>query len=137
VKYCPKCKKNKEKSKFFKHKNRKDGLSPYCKECATNSVKTWRINNKESFYRSVRDRNLKQKYGINLNEYQILLESQNGCCAICRKPTSILKSPTLKVDHCHKTGRIRGLLCSNCNMTLGLIYDDVDILKRMIDYLIR
>lgn len=74
---------------------------------------------------------LKMNYGITLEEYNTKLNSQMGVCAICYKSTK----RTLSVDHNHTTGKIRGLLCHNCNVALGLLKEDKNILNRMIDYL--
>ena len=69
-----------------------------------------------------------------------LLEKQNFKCAICGKTETKLNPRThqprdLAVDHCHKTNKVRALLCSGCNLTLGHIDDNIDTLVRMIDYL--
>jgi len=78
------------------------------------------------------DRNLRNRYGISLREYRDLFETQNGVCAICGRGAG---KRNLHVDHCHKTGRIRALLCSNCNSTLGKVRDDINILNKLIEYL--
>lgn len=73
-----------------------------------------------------------KKYGLSLIEYKAMFESQTGRCAICKS------APTLKrlsVDHDHKTGAVRGLLCTNCNLGLGNFKDDQEILKAASDYL--
>jgi hypothetical protein len=85
------------------------------------------VRNKEK----ERDTFLKQHYGITLAEYNVLLQVQNNLCAICSKPYHA----TLHVDHDHKTGRIRGLLCKNCNIMLGASLDIPSVLKRGADYL--
>lgn len=77
---------------------------------------------------------LKSDFGITLDDYNKLFIKQNGNCAICGINQSQLKSK-LAVDHCHKTGRIRGLLCFNCNTNLGKWNDDIVILKRALNYL--
>lgn len=78
-----------------------------------------------------------RKYGLSLAEYNDLLEKQGGRCAICRRPESggrgIVRK--LAVDHCHRTGRTRALLCHRCNGALGMVGDDVDVLEAMIAYL--
>jgi hypothetical protein len=73
---------------------------------------------------------LKQKYGLSLAEYDTMMNEQNGGCAICGANTN-----RLHVDHNHKTGKLRGLLCSNCNTSLGKFKDDVQILKKAITYI--
>ena len=77
--------------------------------------------------------NLKSKYGISLDDYNKLLKKQKGRCALClRQPR--LFSYDLGVDHCHKTGRIRGLLCNSCNQILTE-YRTLDYFKRVVSYL--
>lgn len=76
-----------------------------------------------------RERNLWQNYKITSGEYQCLFDKQGGKCAICKRVRSLV------VDHCHKTGKIRGLLCSSCNSAIGLLDENVGFLNSAIDYL--
>lgn len=81
---------------------------------------------------------IKYRYGITIDEYNDKLEIQNNACAICRKPeTRVLhnKVVRLAVDHCHKTEKVRELLCRRCNAVLGSVDDNIDLLKEMISYL--
>lgn len=83
---------------------------------------------------------LKRFYGVTLDWYKQTLEGQGFCCAICRKHESKNtqrngKVLNLSVDHCHSTGRVRGLLCNNCNRAIGLLDHSVDVLDSAIDYL--
>ena len=87
-----------------------------------------------------RDQNLRKRYGIGVEEYKELFEKQNGNCAICGKHSSNVFTKgkagfELCVDHCHETGKVRGLLCENCNTGLGKLQDNVEILRKAIDYL--
>ena len=75
----------------------------------------------------------REKYGITTIEYEEYLRSQNNCCAICRRGFTCAKE--ICVDHSHKTGNVRGLLCFHCNTALGHVFDDQDILTRMKVYL--
>ena len=88
---------------------------------------------KETNLRSLKHFNvcLKLNYKIDVYEYVRLYESQQGKCKICTKP----QLKTLCVDHCHKTGKIRGLLCSQCNHILGLSYENIETLQNCIKYL--
>ncbi len=70
---------------------------------------------------------LRELYGINLNQFNIMFERQNGCCAICQKPFPTRS--TAHVDHDHSSYTVRGLLCNNCNNGLGRFYDDPEILR--------
>lgn len=73
-------------------------------------------------------------YGITPDDYDNLYQDQEGCCAICGKHQSGFKR-RFGVDHCHKTGRIRGLLCHHCNTALGNLRDDPSLLLSAIEYL--
>ena len=76
---------------------------------------------------------LKSKYGITLDDYDALLASQNGVCAICLKKQSTERR--LSVDHDHTTGRVRGILCKDCNTGIGHLRDSITILESAIQYL--
>lgn len=83
---------------------------------------------------------LKRNFNLTLKEYNKILTQQNFVCAICKKPEDkihrITKEITrLSVDHCHKTGKIRGLLCRRCNLMLGNALDSTEILKLGVEYL--
>jgi hypothetical protein len=80
-----------------------------------------------------REKHLKRKYGITLKEYNDILKSQNGQCKLCLGPPT--GKGNLHVDHDHKTGRIRGLLCNTCNAGLGNFKDDLNLLYKAIEYL--
>jgi hypothetical protein len=75
-------------------------------------------------------------FGITLEDYERMLLAQNGVCAICRQPERI-KNRSLAVDHCHVSGRVRGLLCSRCNSGIGHLGDDPARLRAGADYLER
>lgn len=82
--------------------------------------------------------NLKTNYGISLDQYRALYEAQGGKCRLCGVEKSAIKggrAHRLCVDHCHKTGHIRGLLCKSCNTALGAFQDDPIRLQKAIDYL--
>lgn len=79
---------------------------------------------------------LKIKFGLTLEDYESILDMQNYRCAICETHQKDLKKD-LAVDHCHKTGKIRGLLCGNCNRAAGLLKDKVGNAERLVFYLIK
>ncbi len=103
----------------------------YCPPCHAKYVRDWYQKNKDS----VRDTQFKYKYGITLLEYTELLESQNGKCAICKSIYDHPRFKYLAVDHCHSTGKVRGLLCHSCNAGLGRFKDDPAILYMAMKYL--
>lgn len=84
---------------------------------------------------------IKSTYGITLIEYEAMLEAQGGVCAICGEKETRKNRYTgicrLHIDHDHKTGEVRGLLCSSCNFALGGFRDDPEILIKAMKYLIK
>jgi hypothetical protein len=77
---------------------------------------------------------LKKLYGITLKEYYELLEKQDNKCAICGRHKSEFNK-LLSVDHDHKTGKVRGILCNNCNTAIGKLQDDLDIIQNAYNYI--
>lgn len=76
---------------------------------------------------------MRSRYGITLDDYERMLEEQDGGCAICGRETDY----PLYVDHCHEGGRVRGLLCATCNSGIGKFLDDPDLLVAAAAYLIQ
>jgi len=72
---------------------------------------------------------LRRKYGMTVEEYDRLLEKQDGKCAICRRMAK------LHIDHCHPKERTRGLLCASCNLAIGLLKEDLGTLRNAIFYI--
>jgi hypothetical protein len=84
---------------------------------------------------SIRDDRLRSMYGIGESEYSELFKKQGGVCAACgRSPKN---GRVLVIDHDHATGRVRGLLCNNCNVAIGLLSDSAEIMRKVIRYLER
>jgi len=99
-------------------------------------------NISEREWKKIRSRDdntrLKRIYGIGLKEYDKILKTQKFKCAICRRSQHEVYKKIMKfnIDHDHKTGKIRGLLCTNCNRGLGFFKDDIKLLQKSIKYLI-
>lgn len=97
----------------------------------------WQRNNKEARSKIARRAQLKLKYGITIEQYESFLQEQGGACAICK--TTDAKSTTQHgffiVDHDHKTGDVRGILCERCNHLLGHARDNIETLRSAISYL--
>lgn len=96
--------------------------------------KEYREKNKEAKRAYGKQWDLKRKFGIGLDEYNSLLESQKYKCAIC-ETGACTSGREFAVDHDHATGKIRGLLCTRCNIGLGYFKDSADMLSRAIQYL--
>lgn len=120
--------------KLAKRKSDPEALKAYQKYSADYAV-AWRKKNPERYKQQVWKRNLKAKYGITPAEYTAMAERQKGLCAICAQ-ASVGKKKYLSVDHCHTTGKVRGLLCDKCNLGIGLIGDTVEQVQRVMDYIL-
>lgn len=94
------------------------------------AVARWRKNNPDLY----RDQHLKRAYKISLSEYNAMLKAQSYSCATCSAITPGGKG-TWHVDHCHATGKVRGLLCRACNTALGLVKDNPKVLRQLASYL--
>ena len=85
-----------------------------------------------------KDKDLRKKFGIGVAEYQTKLEEQKDVCAICREPERGTRNGTvrwLNVDHNHETKAVRGLLCTNCNVAVGMMYENHNIMRSAMAYL--
>lgn len=96
--------------------------------------RTREYRSQEHVKEKMRAARLLKTYGITLDDYNEMFVEQQGCCKICGTSQSELKH-NLSVDHCHITGKVRGLLCNDCNLILGNAYDSIDILQSAIKYL--
>lgn len=97
--------------------------------------KRYRIKNPEKVKTHNRNSLLKREYGITQDVYDLTLETQNGACALCFRPNADTGKQKLNVDHCHESGKFRGLLCGKCNRGLGAFNDDIDLMERAFLYL--
>lgn len=96
--------------------------------------KAWYRAHKDIVKQRSRDGELLRNFGLTRADYNRLWQIQGGMCAIC-KIHQLDINKNLRVDHCHKTNRVRGLLCHNCNVSLGLMKESIEALKTMIIYL--
>lgn len=134
---CTKCKISKLENDFYARKP--GNLRTECKQCTKTNVKInygknieyHRAIKRERYKNFTRYENYSNKYGINKYKFKELVVIQNGKCWICREK----KDEYLNVDHCHKTGEFRGIICKDCNMGIGLFKDNTDNLYRAIRYL--
>ena len=124
----------------YLHRLSKDASSLLCKKCTKSYINSRYDPEKEKVRNAKRasqkrNRELKCLYGITLDEYNKMLKGQNNSCAICKTTDIPPKRKGFDVDHCHTTKKVRGLLCHSCNVGIGFLKDDVEILKTAILYL--
>ena len=118
-------------SSFNKHSRSKDGHQNFCRDCNKKKVNEW-----DSCPRNRRRRKLRKKYGITLEDYDQMLKNQDYKCKICGTTETRNKSTEyLVVDHCHKSKKVRGLLCDYCNVGLGRFEDNTERMQKAIEYL--
>jgi hypothetical protein len=170
TKFCTQCSTYHPVSNFHKQAKAKDGLQFRCKQCdkafhqarylkdkekINQQTKKWKEENKDKAYAAGnewrknnadkvkkynRASSLRKNFGIEIEDYEVLLASQNGVCAICLEAESYIHKATgkparLAVDHCHANGKVRKLLCKACNNGLGLFRDNPELLLKAADYL--
>ncbi|MFJ2293181.1 endonuclease VII domain-containing protein [Streptomyces sp. NPDC087894] len=112
-KRCPQCGEVKPHDQWERNKSSSDGWSSYCRPCRAE-------RNRVSYFQ--------RKYGLSPADLGDLIAAQKSVCCIC------LTAPAEHVDHCHKTGRVRGVLCFSCNAALGQLKDRPDAIRRAAAY---
>lgn len=120
MKKCSVCKLPKKDDEFNKDITSKDGLSRRCRVC----------------HRELQNSRNRKLIGCDTNLYNLLFEKQAGRCAICNRHQSELQK-ALCADHDHVTKKVRGLLCSKCNLMLGYAGDNLELLQNSVEYLKR
>lgn len=134
MKTCSKCKLEKPLTDFYPASWCSAGVRPDCKTCNKSiTSKRASVRNKAN-PGPRRSTILKNKYGIDLAQYEDMLLNQNSLCKICGSSNPGPKG-VFAVDHCHNTGKVRGLLCYLCNIGLGSFRDSVESLDKAIRYL--
>lgn len=160
TKRCTACNEVKATELFYATRKNKEGRMPQCIECTKQRNKHSYIRNKEtrlnyrkSYYENnkevIREKQKKyndqhkdrkrdlvyqKTYGITLDSYLKMVVDQDCSCAICNTHQNNLDR-RLHVDHNHINGKVRSLLCHNCNTAIGLMKEDTTLLQKMIDYL--
>ena len=130
MKTCNICGQSKPHSDFAKNKRAKDGRQTRCRECFAE----YNRQNPEGQRRRMRKWTLKHKYGITIEDYEQMLADQGGGCAICGTDTPG-GGGTFHVDHCHESGKVRGVLCNNCNLGIGFLQEQLELFDIAKSYL--
>lgn len=138
TKTCSSCKETKPLTEFGLQRGRP---RHHCKQCKNKESREWYEKNKDrkkelskNYRHTKKNQDLNKKYKISLHDYNNMLAEQNHSCKICNTHQDSLKR-ALCVDHDHSNGKVRGLLCDTCNRSLGLLKDNIDVLKRAVNYL--
>ena len=147
IKWCPKCRQKRDVSFFSLRSN--GYLRAYCKPCEVKAQNARERTPKGRAYKAAfdqknsnvrpdryRNTDLKRNYGITLDQWNQMFEEQGRRCAICRSST-IAPPRWWETDHCHKTNRVRGILCGKCNSILGFVDDNPATLINAAIYLLK
>ena len=126
IKQCKNCNSDFE----FKYRTRRNHCSTECYFEYQKKIRPPTDNTSDAS----RNSKYKWRYGITLEEYNVMLASQDNCCKVCNIHEDKL-SKKLCVDHDHKTGEVRGLLCADCNIGLGNLKDDPEIIENLLTYI--
>lgn len=167
TKVCTVCEQEKPIAAFAVSKRGKDGLHTFCKKCKSAKSRDWyhrtpdrqRSRNRRRYqengaamreaalrwYRDNREHvlglkrasALRKSFGLTIEQYDEMLAAQGGLCAVCGQPPQSKARRPLHIDHCHNTGRVRGLLCRSCNVGLGHFADSPERLRAAAAYIER
>lgn len=147
---CRDCHNAKQRQNYLaNHEQRKQKLRDYHelnREAMNEQSRIYYLNNKDkaqAYYQENKEelakkdwaRGIYRRYGLTVEEYNNLSEQQNHVCVICQKSANAANSDKLHIDHCHVTGKVRGLLCTNCNNALGRAKEDPRILRAAAEYI--
>ena len=124
--WCPGCRRELPPDAFPLNRSSRTGRQTYCKPCHNQKMRDYA----DKLYGGHKNFLLQRRYGITEADLNRMIEAQSGLCAICR--TQAAKH----VDHCHATGKVRGILCFNCNGGLGRFAEDPAVMRRAIEYLV-
>lgn len=142
TKECARCREVKPLTMFGVYRRRlkggiSEGLQSYCKACRVALASAFGKANPAKTRDTRRRMKLRKNYGITPDQHAAQLAAQGGNCAVCKASLGEKSPQTVHVDHCHATGKLRGILCGNCNVALGNFKDDVATMKAAIAYLLQ
>ena len=135
MKKCRTCQENKPLAEFHSHASCAQGVRPDCKVCLAP------YNSKRSKDYATKDPDqrrfviIKHRFGLTKEQYLTMFEAQGFGCKICNSKNPGAGKKYFSIDHCHKTNKIRGILCHGCNAGLGMFQDSASFLLQAVEYL--
>jgi hypothetical protein len=135
-KVCRSCELELPRDQFAARHNGKDGLASWCRDCTNKRARARRSADpharaKEREYEQRIGRHTKRRYGIPREQWEARIKAQGGLCIVCGR----LPRKRLVGDHCHTTGKFRGIVCDNCNVSMGLANEDPKLLRKLADWI--
>lgn len=131
--WCKKC--NLEATRIYRRSEKGKAVSAAYQKSKKGKLTQKRYAATDNGKKKRKNNSLKSKYNLTLDGYNELFRSQKGCCAVCGEKETSANKCDLSVDHDHKTGIVRGLLCDRCNRMIGFAGEDISKLQKAIDYL--
>jgi hypothetical protein len=131
LRLCTVCQESQTPTAFNRDVTTRDGLRPECRDCRRKSRKAYKARPGYLSYRT--EDHWLRTYGLSSEQIAWLRAKQGNACPGCKEP--LQPGRATHVDHCHATGRVRGLLCNGCNSALGSVRDDPKRLRALADYL--
>jgi Recombination endonuclease VII len=134
-KFCPKCEKTLPIAHFY-FNARLSRYDSWCKDCQRIAN---RVRRRTTYTPEVGRAENYRRYGLTLQQFEEMLVAQGGVCAVCGRPETVINPYTKKIqqlhiDHCHLTGRVRGLLCQECNTAYGMLEEDPERIRLLLAY---
>ena len=137
TKICNMCNEEKSRCAFPSDSSRRDGLAYRCKKCCKKLNTDGYHRRRETDPEGERERSrfscIRRKYGLGKARFLRMMANQHGQCAICSVDIDL----SCHVDHCHDSGKVRGLLCGSCNTGIGFLQDSPDVILNAFDYLME
>ena len=130
MKTCTQCKIEQAEEDFYVDKYATSGRRPICRLCCLAYQQKHKDKDPEGFYKKWKHNRVRRDYNLSPEEYETFLTEQDNKCQICET-----REPPLAIDHCHDTGKVRGLLCRKCNLGLGMFKDDFKLVSKAASYL--
>ena len=118
-KTCRACREIRDRAAFARNASSPDGLRSECRTCRSNADRSYL---------------LRRRFGFSVEDYDTMLAAQGGKCALCSAQVPGGRWTRFHVDHCHDTGRVRGLLCNSCNSALGALGDTEESIAKVLAY---
>ena len=129
MKTCSKCKEEKELDAYYKDSRRRDGLCSVCRDCVNTRRREVYVTS-EGYVTTQLERRYAQRYSVTLLEYKQNMSTSNVC-------QSCGSNHKLCYDHCHVSGKFRGILCNKCNLSIGNLGDNIEGVEQALSYLKR
>lgn len=133
TKTCFRCDRTQPLVEFYRHRRMADKRLNKCRTCTKADTAAWRVHNRQHMNDLNHRRYNTRLHGLSVEEYDALYDGDPTCPGCGRTQERVGRRHA--IDHCHTTGKVRGLLCAQCNLAVGNVSDDPTVLRRLAEYL--